>query len=66
MKNIKFRELAILIIPLVICTVAYFLLPDQIPRQFHADGTATYMAKEFIFIFAFVPYIIYWRYKKRT
>lgn len=65
MKKIKVKELAILIIPLAICTVVYFLLPDKIPRQFHADGTVTYMAKEFIFLFGFVPYLIYWRYKKK-
>ncbi len=65
MKKMNIKGLAILIIPLVICAVAYIFLPDRIPRKFHADGTVTYMAKEFIFILGFVPYLIYWRYKKK-
>ncbi len=65
MKNTNMKGLIILILPLIICAVAYIFLPNQIPRQFHADGSVTYMAKEFIFIFGFVPYLIYWRYGKK-
>ncbi|HEX2947839.1 MAG TPA: DUF1648 domain-containing protein [Clostridia bacterium] len=56
-KNIK--SLLILIIPLAICAVIYPFLPDQIPRQFHLDGTKSYMAREFIFLLGLVPYAIY-------
>jgi len=64
MKNTDKKGLVILILPLLICTVAYFFLPVQIPKQFHADGSINYMAKEFIFIFGFIPYLIYLRYRK--
>lgn len=65
MKNINIRGLVILVLPLLICAIVYFFLPGQIPRQFHADGTVTYMAKEFIFIFGFIPYLIYLRYRRK-
>jgi uncharacterized membrane protein len=65
MKNINIKGLAILIIPLIICVIAYIFLPARIPRQFHSDGSVTYMAKEFIFILGFVPYIIYLRYRRK-
>ncbi len=65
MKDKNIKGLVILILPLIICAVAYFFLPNQIPRQFHADGTVTYMAKEFIFIFGFVPYLIYLRFRRK-
>lgn len=58
MKKIP-KNLFLIIIPLLLCTILYFFLPAQIPRQFHADGTITYMSKEFIFLFAFLPYLIY-------
>ncbi|WP_162862439.1 DUF1648 domain-containing protein [Acetivibrio cellulolyticus] len=59
------KSLCILIIPLVICAVLYPFLPDQIPRQFHSDGTKSYMAKEFIFLLGLIPYIIYLSRKKK-
>lgn len=64
MKKIPTSAL-ILIISLLVCTVVYFFLPAQIPRQFHADGTVSYMAKEFIFLLGFLPYIIYLRKRKK-
>lgn len=64
MKKIP-KSLYILIIPLIICAVIYPFLPDQIPRQFHLDGTKSYMAKEFIFLFGLIPYIIYISRKKK-
>ncbi len=58
------KDLFILVIPLAVCILLYPFLPDQIPRTFHLDGTKSYMVKEFIFLFGFIPYIIYLRMKK--
>lgn len=58
MKMFK-KDFLILIIPFIILGVAYPFLPDQIPRQFRFDGSVAYMAKEFIFVFGFAPYLIY-------
>jgi uncharacterized membrane protein len=65
MMKVNFKSLSILIIPLIICAVLYPFLPDQIPRQFHADGTTSYMAKEFIFLLGLIPYVIYLSRKKK-
>lgn len=56
-KNL--RIICILVIPLAVCAIAYPFLPDRIPRQFHSDGTVSYMAKEFIFLLGLIPYAIY-------
>ena len=64
--KINLKSLSILIIPLVICAVLYPFLPGQIPRQFHADGTKSYMAKEFIFLFGLIPYVIYLSKRKKV
>lgn len=53
------KSLCILIIPLVICAIIYPFLPARIPRQFHLDGTTSYMAKEYIFILGLIPYAIF-------
>lgn len=60
------KSLIILIVPFIILAVAYFFLPARIPRQFHADGSISYMAREFIFIFGIIPFIIYKRYHKKS
>lgn len=57
-KDLK-KSLCILIIPLAVCAILYPFLPNQIPRQFHMDGTKSYMAKEFIFILGLIPFVIY-------
>jgi len=60
------KDLFILIIPFVIIAVIYLFLPARIPRQFHLNGQPTsYMAKEFIFLAGFVPYLIYKKYKSK-
>lgn len=48
-----------LVIPLVICAILYPFLPDQVPRQWHTDGSVSYMAKEFLFLVALLPYVVY-------
>jgi uncharacterized membrane protein len=53
------KDLLILIIPLVIVTALYPILPGQIPRQFGINGEVRYMAKEFIFIIGLAPFLIY-------
>jgi uncharacterized membrane protein len=53
------RSIFILIIPLAVCAIAYPFLPARIPRQFHSDGTVSYIAKEFIFLLGLIPYAIY-------
>lgn len=63
MKKIS-KDLFILILPLAVCAILYPILPDQIPRSFHMNGTKSYMAKEFIFLFGLIPYVIYLRKKK--
>lgn len=62
--KIEKKSLLILIIPFIILAIVYLFLPARIPRQFHSDGSTSYMAKEFIFIFGILPYIIYKRYQK--
>jgi len=40
--------------------IAYPFLPAQIPRQFHFNGEpTTYMAKEFLFLAALIPFVVY-------
>jgi uncharacterized membrane protein len=64
--NFYKKELMALIIPFIIIAIIYLFLPAKIPRQFHFNGQPTsYMAKEFIFIIGFIPYIIYLRYRPK-
>ena len=67
--NLKFtkKDIFILIIPFAVLAAIYPFLPGRIPRQFDFSGHPnSYMAKEFIFLLGFVPYLIYrkYRYKK--
>ncbi len=56
------KDWLILIIPLIITAVIYLFLPARIPKQFDFSGKPnSYMAKEFIFLFALLPFIIYKR-----
>lgn len=55
----KKTDILILVIPFIILALAYPFLPDQIPRQFRIDGSVAYMAKEFIFLAGFLPYVMY-------
>lgn len=52
-------DLAFLLIPLLIATVAYLFLPAQIPMQFRFDGSVRYAAKSQVFLVAFLPFVIY-------
>jgi uncharacterized membrane protein len=63
-KDLK-KSLCILAISLAVCAVLYPFLPNQIPRQFHLDGTKSYIAKEYIFLIGFIPFIVSLRMKKR-
>ncbi len=60
------KDLFILIIPFAVLAAIYPFLPGRIPRQFDFSGhPESYMAKEFIFLFGFLPYIIYRKYRDR-
>lgn len=63
--NVKRMDIIILVVPFIILGIAYPFLPEQIPRQFRIDGSIAYMAKEFVFIAGFLPYIIYKSLNKR-
>lgn len=65
MEKSKIKKICIIVIPLLICSIIYFFLPDQIPKQFHVGGETSYMSKEWVFLFGFLPYAIYLRYKKK-
>jgi len=59
-KDLLKKDLLFLIIPLILAGIAYPFLPAQIPRQFHFNGEpTTYMAKEFLFLVALIPFVIY-------
>jgi uncharacterized membrane protein len=60
------KTLCFLVIPLAVCAIIYPFLPNQIPRQFHMDGSVSYIAKEFIFILGFITFIVYLRVRKRN
>jgi len=62
---VKRMDIIILVVPFIILGIAYPFLPEQIPRQFRIDGSIAYMAKEFVFIAGFLPYIIYKSLNKR-
>ncbi len=53
------KDLAILIIPLLIALIIYPFLPDMIPRQIRLDGSVAYMHKGFIFLLALLPFVVY-------
>jgi len=60
MKKFLKKDVLILVIPLLIVAIAYPFLPAQIPRQFHFNGEpTTYMAKEFLFLAALIPFVVY-------
>ncbi|NLV35222.1 MAG: DUF1648 domain-containing protein [Clostridiaceae bacterium] len=60
------KSLLVLVIPFIILGITYFFLPARIPRQFHLNGEPpTYAAKEFIFLFGFLPFLIYQKYRKK-
>jgi len=62
----KYKSLLILIIPFIILAVIYPFLPARIPRQFSLTGKPkTYMAKEFIFLFGIVPFLVYSSYRNK-
>ena len=59
-------DLLVILIPLVIVAVIYPTLPAVIPRQFGFSGKPTsYMNKEFLFLIAFLPYIIFKSYQTK-
>jgi uncharacterized membrane protein len=61
------KDLLIFVIPFIILAIIYPFLPARIPRQFHFNGQPTsYMAKEFIFLIGFIPYLIYLRYRQKN
>lgn len=53
------RDLAILIIPLLIALVAYQFLPAQIPMQWRMDGSIRYANKSQVFLIALLPFAVY-------
>lgn len=57
------KDLAFLIIPILIALILYPILPDMIPRQFRLDGSVAYMHKRFIFLLALLPFVVY-KYRK--
>jgi len=60
------KNILILVIPFILLAVVYLFLPPIIPRQFGLDGKpVSYMAKEFIFLFGFLPFILYRHFKSR-
>ncbi len=60
------KDILVLVIPFVILAIVYLFLPARIPRQFGFNGKPTsYMAKEFIFLFGILPFLIYKRYSAK-
>jgi len=59
------KDLLILIIPLIIAGILYFMLPNQIPRQIGLNGEIRYARKEIIFIFGLLPFLIYRKYANK-
>lgn len=55
------KDLMILIIPLLIVSLLYLILPAQIPRHISFSGKVSYASKELIFIFGFIPFLVYKR-----
>lgn len=62
--KINKRDILVIAIPIVIAVIAYGFLPPQIPRQFGFDGKVnSYMNKEFIFLLALLPYVVFKSYE---
>lgn len=55
----------VLIVPFVIVTILYFILPQQIPVHFGLSGDVRYGSKELIFILGIVPFLVYKKYQRR-
>ncbi len=60
------KDILILVIPLLIVGIAYFMLPSQIPRQFGFNGEVRYGGKEIILLFGFLPFLIYKKNQKKN
>jgi len=61
------KDMLILVVPFVILAIIYPFLPPQIPRQFRFNGEPpAMMAKEFIFLFGFIPFLIFKHYKSKN
>lgn len=62
--KINKRDILVIAIPIVIAAIVYGFLPPQIPRQFGFDGKVnSYMNKEFIFLLALLPYVVFKSYE---
>jgi asparagine N-glycosylation enzyme membrane subunit Stt3 len=56
--------LTVLIVPFIILGILYPILPARIPTGHHLFGN-DYIAKEFVFIFGIIPFLIYLKYRKK-
>lgn len=64
--KINKKDIILIVVPLIIIAAIYPFLPDMIPRQFDFQGHASsYMRKEFLFLSAFLPYIVYKSYQMK-
>lgn len=59
-------DLLVILIPLIIVAAIYPTLPAMIPRKFSFTGHPTaYMHKEFLFLIAFLPYVVFKSYQSK-
>lgn len=57
MKNRK--GIIVLVVSLVVLGLIYLVLPDRIAVLFWLTGDFVYAPREFVFVFALIPYVVY-------
>lgn len=58
--KINWKELGILLIPVLIMVLLIPVLPDRIPMQFGMDGSVNwYLDKRLSFLIGLLPYVVY-------
>lgn len=67
LPKLRTSEFLLIIVPLLVSVVLYPFLPSTVPRHFGINGEVSYISKDFIFIFSFVPFLAYklHKYKER-
>lgn len=62
--KINWKELGILLIPVLIMVLLIPVLPDRIPMQFSMDGSVNwYLDKRLSFLIGLLPYVVCKAYK---
>lgn len=63
MKDGLLKDILVLIVMIVVISIIFIFLPEEIPVHFNAKGTPDMFANKYYLLFATViPYSAYWKF----